>query len=59
MCETLGTDWEATAKQAISDKLKAWKAIERVYELAERFITTDATLHWAGIAILEALDGDQ
>lgn len=33
MCETLGTDWENTAKQQIVLKLEAWKAIQRVREL--------------------------
>lgn len=33
MCETLGTDWENTAKQQIVLKLEAWKVIARVREL--------------------------
>lgn len=43
MCETLGTDWEATAKEQISLKLEAWKAIQRVRELhfAERYANTE------------------
>ena len=34
MCETLGTDWETTARQHITLKLEAWKRLEQLEELS-------------------------
>lgn len=36
MCETLGTDWEATARENILLKLEAWQALQRVLEAIAR-----------------------
>jgi hypothetical protein len=65
MCKTLGTNWEATAKQAIGDKLEAWKAIARVRELhsevqwAEKAPFCDYDNNLYPCPTIKALDGEQ
>ena len=41
MCETLGTNWEGTARQALSDKVKAYNNLERIEELADYLLKSD------------------